>query len=149
MDEDEYRSAYQDVNPTRCAFEKAILTRTVNCSCADVFCLAERYGVACKRQTSQRQCFDVLRILRQKSSFALGLRSPEERLPHSKEMKVQIGGLRGLIQSTHGANVSTNEIEDINALVSASIDKFEGVESIPFGDVVQSVVRYQIRKRRR
>lgn len=149
MDEDEYRSAYLDVNPNRCAFEKAILTRTVNCSCADIFCLAERYGVACKQKSSRQQCDDVLCVLSQKSSFALGLSSPEESLPHAKEMKVQIGGLLGLVQSTDIRDVSLEGIYDINRVVAASIENFGGVENIPFGDVVQSVVRYQIRKRRK
>lgn len=146
MDEDEYRSAYREVNPLRCVYEKTILTRKLGCSQADIFCLAERYGVACKDSPSQKRCAEVLAVLRQKSMFSLGLKSPQDRLPHSKEMKVQIGGLQGL-----AAEVGEEVFDqlDVDTLMDKVFKRYPDVQQLPFGDIVQSVVKYQVRRRRK
>lgn len=146
MDEDEYRSAYREVNPQRCGFEKALLTRTVQCSKAQIFCLAERYGVACQSHTSSSRCSRLLELLRHKGSFALGLKSVDERLPHSLEMKVQMGGLQGIQCSLDNEKQS---IGDIDAVVAASEERYTGLDTLPYGDIVQSMVRYEIRRRRK
>lgn len=147
MDEDEYRSAYQEINPSRCVFEKALLTRTVHCQHAEFFCLAERYGVACQFQGSQKRCSELLALIRQKSSFALGLREAEERLPHAKEMKVQMGGLLGLAKSL-GMEVQA-VTDNIDAVVAGAFASCRDVQDLPFGDIVQSVVKHQGRRRRK
>ena len=146
MDEDEYRSTYREVNPQRCGFEKALLTRTVHCSRAKIFCLAERYGAACGSEVSSRRCQQLLQLLRQRGSFALGLKSVDDRLPHSLEMKVQLGGLQGLGRSTDGHE---GAIDDIDGLVDNMQEKFGELDDLPFGDIVQSMVRYEVRRRRK
>lgn len=145
MDEDEYRSAYQEVNPQRCGFEKALLTRTVHCSQAKIFCLAERYGVACRSADSSRRCERLLQLLRRRGSFALGLKSVDDRLPHSLEMKVQMGGVQGI-----GRVLKRDDaVEDLDGLAREAEKMFGELDDLPFGDIVQSMVRYEGRRRKR
>ena len=146
MDEDEYRSAYQQVNPQRCGYEKALLTRTVHCQQADIFCLAERYGVACGSASSSARCSRLLQLLRQRGSFALGLTSVDDRLPHSLEMKVQMGGLAGIQRSLEQEGQA---VDSIDSLLEEAARQFDGLENLPFGDIVQSMVRYETRRKRR
>ncbi len=96
VDETEYRSTYNDINATRCVFEKALMTRQCLCSRARNFRLAEREGFACNHQAAQQRCATLLGLLRRNARFALGITSAEGPLPHNKEIRVQVGGLRGL-----------------------------------------------------
>ncbi len=149
MDEDHYRATYSSVNQRRCVFEKAILTKCVHCSRAGIFCLAERQGVACHSDVAQRQCRQLLDEMRARSRFALGIPSVEEQLPHAKEIKVQRGGLLGIRSVLGGDDAVEVPIEDVHALVNAATDAYGSVESLPYDEIVKSVVKFEGRRRRK
>lgn len=147
MEEDEYRKTYAGLNPQRCVFEKAILTRTVGCGQAKTFCLAERYGVACLSISSKQRCSNWLDMLKVRGRFALGVKSIQNPLPHALEMKIQMGGLQGLRKAL-GQDGEVSGF-DIDVLLSASEQRYQRLSALPFGDIVQSVVRYEVRRRKK
>ena len=93
MDEQEYRSTYHTVNKRRCVYEKAINSRRCNCAKCHRFNLADREGVACNSATGNALCTEFLNTLRSKARFSLHLTHADKPLPHTKEIKVQTGGL--------------------------------------------------------
>ncbi|MGV6859313.1 MAG: hypothetical protein ACWA5X_10090 [bacterium] len=149
MDEDHYRETYSSVNQRRCAFEKAVLTKCVHCSRAGIFCLAERQGVACHSEVAQKQCYALLVELRERSRFALGIPNIEDQLPHAKEIKVQRGGLLGIREVMGDSSAIEVPIDDVHRLVNSATDRFGAIESLPFDEIVKSVVKFEGRRRRK
>ena len=100
--EDAYRDARKSLNPTPCAFEKAILAGCANCELADKHLLAERETINCHEADAQLACSELRNALRIHSVFTLKLIRPEAPVPHGKEIKVQCGGLKGLQSALTG-----------------------------------------------
>ncbi len=161
MDESAFRRTRGTVNPEPCAFEKAILARCCACSLAARQHIAEREAVACASPPARAQCAALRGLLRQNSVFALKLTQVDTPLPHAKEMKLQCGGLRGVQQTVESAGADTGsaaalttgaqelpQVADVHGLVQVAAGKFGGLANLPYSTVVQSVVAYQIRRRR-
>lgn len=148
VEEDEYRSTYRAVNQRRCVFEKAILNRHCSCSFATRFFLADREGISCEAEAAHTRCSRLLSMLRDKSRFALKLRSTEEELPHTKEIKVQAGGLLGLQKAVYPESVHGKQVEDIAGLIANALKTFTSLERIPYSEITQSVAAFAGRKKR-
>lgn len=169
MDEKEYRSAYDDINPLRCVFEKAINSRLCNCTRALRFNLADREGVSCQDHTAQKSCVNLLALLRDNGRFLLQQTTIDGQLPHNAEIKIQNGGIQGLLSvvskkpatmssqliasanpSTQHASSSTHLNEnDIAGLVTAAVQQYQSLEQLPYSDIMQVVSAFQTRCKRR
>ena len=167
MDEDQYRSTYKEMNPTRCYFEKLLLLRYGNCSEAKKLFLAEREAYACNSATAQAQCLKILERLRSNARFALQVTQIEGQLPHAKEIKVQVGGLFGLQQLLANENPTQTQvlhdddakfgeqaqkhapIENIKATINDAIAQFNDLDSIPYNEVVKSIINFKLPDRKR
>ena len=147
MEEDEYRSTYHDFNQTRCVFEKAILSRQSGCQHSHKFCLAEREGIACQDNHQQRRCMSFLEMVRVKAQFILKLIRPDEPLPHAKEIRIQLGSLRGLAKKLD-IPLKDNEIEDINSLLVQADEAYSGLSHYPFDDMIRTIKETQGRRKR-
>lgn len=147
MDEDQYRATYHAVNQLRCPFEKSILSRRTNCRYGVRFNLADREGVTCKSEPTNLKCGETLRQIRNNALFALKLTQLDGQLPHAKEVKVQTGGLLGLQKSLD--RPETDGVEDIADLVTDAFDRYGNPEQFPYPQIMQSVVRFEGRKRTR
>ena len=144
MDETEYRSAYQKINPVRCVFEKAINSRNCNCSKSTRFNLADREGVSCKDAKAQQVCTSLIECLRTNARFVFSLSSIDSQLPHNAEIKTQVGGIRGLANLIDKADVN-----DIFQTLSSAIDKHGSIDSFPYNQIVQEISSCQIRRKRK
>lgn len=150
MEEDQYRKTYHTINERRCVFEKAINARQCMCMASQRFNLADREGVACKEEDDHALCQQLLVLLRRNATFALKLPAPEEGpLPHAKEMKVQIGGLLGLQKLLVKDMDDAAVIYNVQQLLHNALKDYPRFESLPFSEIMQSVVSYQARSRRR
>ena len=96
MEENEYKSTYQEIASIRCAFEKALTNNRARCSYARHFWLADREGYACKSTECSAKCHELLTKLRENSRFLLKLPQAVEKLPHNMEIRVQAGGINGI-----------------------------------------------------
>lgn len=166
MDESAFRSARDAMAPQPCAFQNAMLAGVCDCALAARRNIAEREAVACAAPAAREQCARLCALLRQNSAFALKLAQVGGPLPHSKEMKVECGGLLG-VQQAIAATVPDADaapaarasglpavvaerpsLADVHRLVQACERKFGGFANLPYSVIVQSVVAFQIRRRR-
>jgi len=145
MDEIEYRSAYQDINPTRCVYEKAINSRVCNCSRSKRFNLADREGVSCTLPAAQKNCVEFMQVLREKARFVLQQTHIEGQLPHNAEIKIQNGGVKGLQKLLDNQHDSE---QDIYQLMQSAIEKYHSLDHFPYSDIMQEIAAYQGRRRR-
>ena len=165
MDESAFRTTRDAMTPQPCSFEKAILAAACACSLASRRNIAERESVACTVPAAHEECAELRALLLQKSAFALKLTHMQGPLPHAKEMKVECGGLLG-VQKAAAARVGAEAhrprqrdpsadgaapapaIADVHSLVRDCAEKFGGLAKLPYSVIVQSVVAFQIRRRR-
>ncbi len=144
IDEVVFMEKLGSINPQPCAFGKVILARLGACSLVSKRFAAEREMVSCSSDAHHEQCTRLLDMMRQNSAFALKLTHVTPPLPHGPEMRVQCGGLQGLQREIDG----TDQVKDVAALVQASLDKFGGMEEMPYSKLVQSIVACEPRKKR-
>jgi len=147
MDNEIFRKTYREVNERFCPYEKSILTNQARCSQSERFCIAEREGVHCKSDAAQRQCLDLLELLRQQSRFALKSNDNRSALPHAKAMRVQVGGLRGIYRFLHPEGAVPDPIPDIYGVIQAAREQTQGLERLPFQEIIKAVAGYQGRPR--
>ena len=149
MDQDVFRRTYREVNEVFCAFEKSVLTNECLCSQAERFCIAEREGVHCRSEERQARCLHWLELLRQQARFAL--RADEERrlLPHGKAIRLQVGGMRGLMKVLQPGDGGMARIEDVDGVLARAEAEYGALESAPFSQIMRDVAAYQVRKRAR
>jgi hypothetical protein len=147
MDNEIFRRTYREVNERFCPYEKSILTNQARCSRSERFCIAEREGVHCKSDAAQQQCLDLLELLRKQSRFALKASDDRAALPHGKAMRVQVGGLRGIYRFLHPDEPVPAPIPDIFELVEAARAQAQGLERLPFQEIVKAVAAYKGRPR--
>ena len=167
MDEDQYRSAYREMNPTRCYFEKLLLLRYGQCEQAEKLLLAEREAFACKDAVAQQQCRRLLDNLRANARFALQITQANGPLPHAKEIKVQVGGIYGLQQLLADENLADTTIlsdedarfgeqaqerapiENVHGTINKTVTKYQSLDKIPYNEVVKSIINFKLPERKR
>ena len=151
MEEDEYKSTYNELASVRCVFEKALVNNKAKCSLARHFCLADREGYACDNAVSSKKCREVLEKLREKSTFVLKLHEINGPLPHNMEIRVQAGGVMGLAKLVDKDAGDMNKqpvLDDINGIISNAIEKYGALDELPYSEIIKSVVQFQGRRRR-
>lgn len=148
MDEQEYKSTYNSLTPIRCVFEKAMCSLVASCSKGEMFRLADRHGYSCQSGVHQKQCEALLNHLRKQTRFVFKLNEIDGPLPHNKEIRVQNGGLLGL-QKALNQQSDDDKVADVALLVSEAVQHWGGIESLPYGQLMQSVMTYQARPKRR
>jgi hypothetical protein len=146
MEEDEYKATYREIAKTRCVFEKALTNNQCKCRFSRHFWLADREGYACNSDENASVCSYFLEKLRENSRFFLKIHSVGAQLPHNVDIRVQVGGLRGL-RTVFDDNGSDQPIADIKALVEQAETQFDSLDLLPYSEIVQSIASYQGRSR--
>jgi hypothetical protein len=147
MDQDAFRQTYREVNEVFCAFEKSVLTNECRCSRAERFCIAEREGVHCRSQDGQARCLRWLELLREQARFVLRTDEGRRLLPHGKAIRLQVGGMRGLLAVLRSTESTT--IDDVDATLAQAEERYGALDRLPFSDIMRAVAAYQLRKRSR
>ena len=145
MDEQVYRTIRGDINWMPCVFEKALLSQCAVCELATRHSIAERETVGCSSPLVRAACGSLYGLLREKSSFALGITSSRRVLPHAMTMKIQCGGLQGL-QRVLTPDALAPEVQ---SLVRLAREKFGSLEALPFSEVMQAVAAWHNKRRAR
>lgn len=151
MEEDEYKLTYDELASVRCVFEKALTNNRAKCSLSKHFWLADREGYACKNIDSSTKCCEILKKLRENSIFVLKLHDIKGSLPHNMEIRVQVGGMTGLVKVVEAAEMArSNEYvaDDISGVINKAVKKFGALDNLPYSEIIKSVVLFQGRRRR-
>jgi hypothetical protein len=143
LDNDVFRQTYREVNERVCPYEKSILTNKCRCSKAKRFCIAEREGVHCLSDAAQAQCLQLLDLLRHQARFALRANDERSALPHGKAMRIQVGGLRGLLQSLEPENPLPETIDDIHGVIQRARETFGDLNALPFAEIIRQIAAYR------
>ena len=146
MEEDEYKTIYNEITTVRCVFEKALTNNLCKCSLSKHFCLADREGYACKSDDNASKCAEFLIKVREGSRFLLKLQRTGEPLPHNMEIRVQAGGIEGVQKVLFPERVD-QKVEDIADIVSQATSKYGAIEKFPYGEIKQTVAAVKVRKR--
>lgn len=151
MEENEYKSKYNDLTTIRCVFEKALTNHKAKCELAKHFCLADREGYACESEEASGKCHELLKKLRENSIFVLKLHEIDGPLPHNMEIRVQVGGMAGLVKAVMKEKADDTAplvTKDINGVVVKAAEEFGSLEDLPYSEIIQSVLQFQGRRRR-
>lgn len=143
MDESAFRAARGEINRLPCVFEKTLLARDAVCGLALHQAIAERVTVACSEPVARAHCAALHGLLRENASFALKLRPTSAALPHAQAMKIQSGGLRGLMQALDPQAPAA----DIQRLVRGAIERPGGMSGLPWPAIVRTIGQWQGRRR--
>ena len=149
MDQDLFRETYRQVNKRFCAYEKSVLTNKCDCCQAERFCIAEREGVQCKSEKGQERCLELLNILHRQARFVLKATADRFTIPHGKAMKVQVGGMRGIKIALEPQDPVPNTIDDVYSTIEAALEKFGGLDALPFQTIIQQIAAYRDKRRSR
>ena len=151
MEEDEYKSSYNELASVRCVFEKALTSHQAKCPLSRHFCLADREGYSCEEISSSSKCRQFLKLLRENSLFALKLKEIDGQLPHNMEIRVQVGGVSGIAKMfDHALAEQTGavKVDDIQAVLKRAVKDYGSLEKLPYSQIIQSVVQYKGRRKR-
>jgi len=152
MEEDEYKSTYNELASVRCVFEKALTNHRAKCRLSRHFCLADREGYACGNVESSKKCTEILEKLRKNSIFVLKLHEIKGPLPHNMEIRVQAGGLTGLVKlldaGPQNSLQQTLMVAGIEQIISRALEHYGTLDDLPYSEIIQSVVQFQGRGRR-
>jgi hypothetical protein len=143
VDETAYHAARGELNRLPCAFEKAMLARCAVCDLSVRHLLAERETIACTDPQARAACAELGGLLRENSAFALRLKAAARILPHAMTMRIQCGGLHGLMEVLD----PTSPTPDVHRLVKQARQDFGELAALPFSRIVQGVAHWQMRKR--
>lgn len=149
MDEDQYRSTYNELNPNRCIFEKAITNRRCDCQLKRKFVIATRECVACQSEVAMQRCTKVLDAMRTNARFSLKVVTVNGPMPHNKELQVQAGGLLALQNLiTNMPDLELKTTVNIHQTMQTALEKYGSIEDLPYGELVKGIVKYQSRPKR-
>ena len=148
MDEQEYKDTYNAVNAQRCVFEKSINSRRSTCTSSRRIHLADREGIACNSADNQAVCTEFLALMRSSARFALHQTSAAGPLPHAREIKVQTGGMLGLQSLVYPERSTHSNVDDIIGILHQALENHGSLEQLPFDVIVQSIVRFEGRRKR-
>ena len=149
MDEEEFRDTLRRVNDQHCVFEKCILNRNAACARAHLHAIGEREAVGCGHGAARQQCAALLKLLREKATFALGMTDTAVALPHAKALRLQAGGLQGLRRLTITATVPDARIDDVSGLVRQLRARYGGLSELPLETVIRAIAAFRVRRRTR
>lgn len=148
MEEDEYKATYNEIAANRCVFEKALTNNLCRCRLSRHFWLADREGYACKSSKDADKCRYLLENLRENSKFSLKLPAVGSQLPHNMEIRVQVGGIRGM-RSVLCEEKGDHQVVDIKQLVELAEKQYKKLDALPYSEIVKSVTSFQGRSRRK
>ncbi|MGV6826643.1 MAG: hypothetical protein ACWA5Q_06680 [bacterium] len=150
MDQDEFRQTYREYNESNCVFEKSVLTNECQCSQVNKFCIAEREGAHCRDSEARELCVEFLELMREQTRFALRTNSDKGILPHGKAIRIQVGGLRGVLAALNDQQTPPKIVPNVHGALVQAVEQFGSLEKLPYPSLMQHVSAYQgkVRSRR-
>jgi hypothetical protein len=103
----------------------------------------------CLSETDHRRCEQVFAGLKAQGLEAFAVEDDLTQMPHSVLVKIQSGGLLGL-QRLRGEPIEPGEqsrIADVGDLVTRAVERFNGAERIPYGDLTADMTEFQLERR--
>ncbi len=155
MDDEQYRQTRAAISQPRCRYEKAIQYGYFQCQWHQRIALGERESLHCTRQSAFEICDEFHSLTLKHSGFALGTARMPVHLSFNQAMKVQIGGLRGVIEQA-GKTIVEPEIQPSAQLqdVAEELEQLKAriggaFENMDFSEIMPHISSFSLRKRRK
>lgn len=150
-DEDAFRRRREAALGHACPFERALLARCAACSQACQVLLAEREAFGCSSTTASQRCHAYHSELRAAARFALRVDAAGP-WPFSKEIRLQCGGLLGLLQALaeddEGAtDAQAAQVVDADALLARALQRYGALGELPYSRIMRAVIHHEPRRR--
>jgi len=131
----------------KCAFSNTLVTNQYGCALGRP--VARRGGpdVVCGTEAAHQRCEELFQKLKAVALPAFDVEDDLLAMPHSVLVKIQHGGLSGLNRLVQ-IETSTEEIQNIHALVDRAIDQFSSLDAIPYPELVDAMTTYKLKRRR-
>lgn len=141
--EEAYREARESAIALSCPFERALLSRCVNCYKARRLLLAEREAISCTEQAASDLCQAFHDALHDNARFALHV-EPHQPWAFGKEIRAQCGGVLGLVEVL---GKTGGEAVDVALLLNEGLDRYDDLDRFPYSEIMRAVVHYEPRRR--
>jgi hypothetical protein len=131
----------------KCAFSGALIGKQYGCQFALEVTRREGPSIACTSAEMYDQCAVLLDELKTATLPQFGYEDDLTQMPHSVMMKIQSGGLAALqkhLQNAAGLAV----VDNVAQLVRDANQHYDGISAIPYGQLVQDIVDFKLRRRR-
>ncbi len=123
-----------------CAFAKALLARFCACDRARWHAVGEAERLSCADPATGERCVRFVRRLRTAALFALG-RGP---LAHGAQLRLQWGGLQGLVQAIGRPD---HRPENVATLLAEAEARYGTIEALPWEPIVRAVAACRPRRK--
>jgi len=128
-----------------CPFARALLKGQIRCQQAQSYHVAERHGIQCNNPEQQLFCLGFSDHLHAKSRFALGVTHLPQQRTSNMELKVQCGGINGLLEALNTQLTPANN--DLQQLLEQAREQFNGIDQLPYQQIIQSMSQWQPKRR--
>jgi hypothetical protein len=128
----------------KCAFSAPLVAGQFGCAHAQHVTRRGGPDVACTVRAAHERCAQLFERLKAVALPAFGVEDDLLSMPHSVLVKIQAGGLLGLLRLQTGAHAET--VTDINSLVEQTTRT--GIAACPVEQLVGDITGYKLRRRK-
>lgn len=130
----------------KCAFAAPLLAGAFACPRGEP--VARRGGpdIACGSAESAARCAALLERLKAAALPAFEVEDDPTRMPHSVLVKIQHGGLLGLLEALDAA--PAERVPDVDALAARALQRWGSASSMPAEQWTARMTGYRLRRRR-
>ena len=129
-----------------CPFGSTLVTETCQCSHAEQVVRRGGAEIICQDDAAYACCVNLFQHLKQAALPEFDVEDDLTSMPHSVLQKIQFGGLLGLQSLVIGQAVDT--VSDVASLVDVAETKYPGFEGLPYGELVDTITNYKLKRRR-
>ncbi|CAB9539896.1 hypothetical protein [uncultured Gammaproteobacteria bacterium] len=127
-----------------CPFSHLILSGRCGCKFSAKDCIAEKEFGTCLNESASNDCQSLYQQLRNNSNFALKSHH-QSNLSIGQQAKIKMGGLLALQEIIQQS--STENIDDITALVNTIKYQYGNFEKLPFSKLMPRIAKFKFRVR--
>ena len=132
----------------KCAFSNTLVTNQFGCEKGEPVTRRGGPDIACTSAEAHQRCEKLFQCLKKAALPAFGVEDDLLTMPHSVVVKIQHGGLLGLLRLTEKGAAASGEITNIDALVRDAVEKFGNLDAIPCQAFVEDMTSYKLKRRR-
>jgi hypothetical protein len=129
-----------------CPFGSTLVTETCECSHAQQVVRRGGAEIVCQNDAAFSRCSNLFQRLKQVALPAFDVEDDLTTMPHSVLQKIQFGGLLGVQSLVSGQAADT--VTNVASLVDAAETKYPSFEGLPYGELVDTIKSYKLKRRR-
>jgi len=131
-------------NQNLCPFSKPIISFWCDCPHAS---LMERCSgkMACNHSSDMfDSCNNLVTILKEHSSFIVGLNKQQTEITHAQAMKIRCGGILGMQRVM---KIKIGSVPVITEILTSCKQHYGEFKNFPFNEIVQDIKNFSHRKK--